>query len=124
MEIITINGEEWVKKSTLSETHEMSVDLDGLPYCIVRSYSAGVFAGYVKERNGKEAIVLKARRLWYWEGAASLSELAMHGIAAPEKCKFPCEVESVELTEVIEVIPATVKARESIEGVATWSARK
>ena len=124
MDTMIINGEEWVKKSTLPETHEMSVDLDGLPYCIVRSFSAGVFAGYVKERNGKEAVVLKARRLWYWEGAASLSELAMHGVSKPEKCKFPCEVESVELTEVIEVIPATVKARESIEGVAIWSAQK
>ena len=124
MDTMIINGEEWVKKSTLPEAHEMSVDLDGLPYCIVRTYSAGVFAGYVKERNGKEAIVLKARRLWYWEGAASLSELAMHGVAAPGKCKFPCEVESVGLTEVIEVIPATVKARESIEGVPVWSAEK
>lgn len=123
METITINEEEWVKKSTIPETHEMSCDLDGLPYCIVRTYSAGVFAGYLKERNGKEAIVIKARRLWYWEGAASLSELAMHGVAAPDKCKFPCEVESVELTEVTEVIPATVKARESIEGVPVWSAQ-
>ena len=124
MDTMIINGEEWVKKSTIPEANEMSVDLDGLPYCIVRTYSAGVFAGYVKERNGKEAIVLKARRLWYWEGAASLSELAMHGVSAPHKCKFPCEVESVELTEVIEVIPATVKARESIEGVPVWTTQK
>lgn len=124
MDTKIINAEEWVKKSTIPETHEMSVNLDGLPYCIVRTYSAGVFAGYVKERNGKEAIVLKARRLWYWEGAASLSELAMHGVYKPEKCKFPCEVESVELTEVIEVIRATVKARESIEGVPVWTSRK
>ena len=124
MDTMIINGEEWVKKSTLPEAHEMSVDLDGLPYCIVRTYSAGVFAGYIKERNGKEAIVLKARRLWYWDGAASLSELAMHGVAKPANCKFPCEVTSVELTEVIEVIPATVKARESIEGVPVWTMQK
>ena len=124
MDTMIINGEEWVKKSTLPEAHEMSVDLDGLPYCIVRTYSAGVFAGYVKERNGKEAIVLRARRLWYWDGAASLSELAMHGVSKPENCKFPCEVDSVELTEVIEVIPATVKARESIERVSVWTMQK
>ena len=124
MDTMIINGEEWVKKSTIPEVHGMSVDLDGLPYCIVRTDSAGVFAGYIKERNGKEAIVLKARRLWYWDGAASLSELAMYGVSLPEKCKFPCEVTSVELTEVIEVIPATVKARESIEGVPVWTAQK
>ena len=68
--------------------------------------------------------MLKARRLWYWEGAASLSEVAMHGVFAPDKCKFPCEVDSVELTEVIEVIPATVKARESIERVSVWTMQK
>lgn len=126
METMTINGEEWVKKSTIpqGEEREISVNLDGLKYCIVRTHSAGVFAGYVKERNGKEATLLKARRLWYWDGAASLSELAMHGTALPQNCKFPCAVEEVELTEVIEVIPATVKARESIEGVKEWKMRK
>lgn len=126
METMIINGEEWVKKSTIpqGEEREISVNLEGLKYCVVRTYSAGVFAGYVKERNGKEATLLKARCLWYWDGAASLSELAMHGVALPQNCKFPCVVEEVELTDVIEVIPATVKARESIEGVKEWKMRK
>lgn len=126
METMIINGEEWVNKSTIpqGDEREMSVDLDGLKYCIVRTYSAGVFAGYVKERTGKEATLLKARRLWYWDGAASLSELAMHGVSKPGKCKFPCAVEEVQLTEVIEVIPATVKALESIKGVPEWKMRK
>lgn len=125
METMTINGEEWVKASTIPQPaeREMSVNLDGLKYCVVRTYSAGVFAGYLKERNGKEATLLKARRLWYWDGAASLSELAMHGVSKPENCKFPCAVEEIEVTEVIEVIPATVKARESIEGVPEWKMR-
>ena len=121
METIIINGEEWVKKSSVKQ---MAVNTDGLQYCVVRTYSAGVFAGYMKERNGKEATVLKARRLWYWDGAASLSELAMHGVALPENCKFPCEVDEVQLTEVIEVIPATEKARLSIAGVKEWKIRK
>ena len=125
METMTINGEEWVKKSMIPQSGDraMSVDLDGLKYCIVRTYSAGVFAGYVKERHGKDAILLKARRLWFWQGAASLSELAMNGVTKPNECKFPCTVEEVQLTEVIEVIPATVKARESIEGVPEWKMR-
>ena len=126
MDTMTINGEEWVKKSTIpqGEEREMSVNLDGLKYCIVRTYSAGVYAGFIKERNGKEAVMLKARNLWYWNGAASLMELAMHGVAKPENCKFPCAVEELELTEVIAVIPATEKARESIEGVPEWKMRK
>ena len=91
-------------------------------YCIFRTYSAGVFAGYLHERNGKEAVVKKARRLWYWDGSASLSELAMKGVSKPENCKFPCEVDSVTLTEVIEVIPCTEEAKKSIASVKEWTA--
>ena len=124
METMTINGEEWVKASTIpQEEREIAVNLEGMKYCVVRTYSAGVFSGYMKERNGKEAVLLKARRLWYWDGAASLSELAMHGVSKPENCKFPCIVEEIEVTEVIEVIPATVKAQKSIEGVPEWKMR-
>ena len=125
METMTINGDVWVKKSSIPEVEERKMSVTkGLKYCVVRTYSAGVFAGYVKNRKGKEATLLNARRLWYWDGAASLSELAMHGVARPENCKFPCAVEEVQLTEVIEVIPATVKAQKSIEGVKEWKMRK
>lgn len=93
---------------------------EGLPYVIVRTYSAGVFAGYLKERNGKEGELLNARRLWYWEGAASLSQLAVEGVKSPDKCKFPCEVSSIILTEIIEILPVTNKAQESIASVKVW----
>ena len=50
-----------------------------LKYVIVRTYSAGVFAGNLKSRDGKEVTLTNARRLWYWSGAASLSQLAVAG---------------------------------------------
>ena len=89
-------------------------------YCIIRTYSAGVFAGFLESIEGKVGTVTAARRIWYWDGAASLSQLAMEGTSKPENCKFPCEVESVLLTEIIEVSPCTDKAIESIKGVAIW----
>ena len=89
-------------------------------YVIVRTTSAGVFAGYLKERDGREVTLLSARRLWYWSGAASLSQLAMEGVKEPDKCKFPCEVNSVILTEAIEILLCTAKAQESIKGVEVW----
>lgn len=94
----------------------------GLEYCIVRAYSAGVFAGYVKSRDGQEVVLLNARRIWKWDGAASLSQLAMEGTSKPNGCKFPCEVDEVTLLQVIEIIPCTEKARLSIAGVKIWSA--
>ena len=92
-------------------------------YVIVRTYSAGCFAGELVKRIGKEVTITNARRLWYWAGAASLSELAVHGTAKPELCKFPVPVSEVELTEAIEIIAVTAEARKSIEGVPVWTAR-
>jgi len=91
-----------------------------MKYVIVRTYSAGVFAGELESRNEKEVVLLNARRLWYWEGAASLSQLAMEGTSKPDKCKFPCEVNRVELLESIEILDVTEKAKSSIKEVPIW----
>ena len=92
-----------------------------LDYVLVRTYSAGVFCGYLESREGKEVVLKQARRIWYWNGAASLSQLAMEGTSKPEHCKFPCEVDSIILTEAIEIILMTEKAKQSIEKVKIWS---
>ncbi len=89
-------------------------------YYIVRTYSAGVFAGYINSRKGKEVSIRKARRLWYWSGAASLSQLAIDGVSKPDKCKFPEAVEEIIVTEAIEILKCTEKARDSIVGVEIW----
>jgi hypothetical protein len=89
-------------------------------YVIIRTRSAGVFAGYVTDHDGQTVVLRSARRLWYWSGAASLSQLAMEGVKNPDRCKFPCEVDRVTLHEVIEEIPCTEAARLSIAGVPVW----
>src|SRR5574343_26984 len=88
--------------------------------CIVRTYSAGVFIGLVAERDGKEVLLKNARRIWYWDGAATLSQLANEGTSKPNNCKFPAPVAEVLLTEAIEFIPATEAAIESIAAVPEW----
>jgi hypothetical protein len=90
-------------------------------YVIVRTYSAGVFAGFLQSRSGKEVVLTNARRLWYWKGAASLSQLAMRGTSNPAGCKFPVAVDRVELLEAIEILDCTDAARQSIESVPVWS---
>lgn len=89
-------------------------------YVIVRTYSAGAFAGELERRDGKEVELSNARRLWYWAGAASLSQLAVKGTSKPKQCKFPQAVERVVLTEAIEILDVTVDARKSIDGVPVW----
>jgi hypothetical protein len=91
-------------------------------YVIIRTYSAGVFAGFLKDKKDNEVELLNARRLWYWDGAASLSQLAVDGVNKPENCKFPCEVDQIILTNVIEIITCTEKAFESIKAVQIWKA--
>lgn len=88
--------------------------------CMVRTYSAGVFLGTLKERNGKEVTLTDARRMWYWDGAASLSQLATTGTSKPNNCKFPAPVAEILLTEAIEIIPATEAAIASIAAVPVW----
>jgi hypothetical protein len=111
---IEINGEVYVKKNINKDDQCQ----------MVRTYSAGVFAGYIKEINNEHRFVVlqNARRIWKWEGAASLSQLAMQGTSKPEECKFPCPVDEVVLYEIIEIIPMTEKAKKSIDSVKVWSA--
>lgn len=89
-------------------------------YVIVRTYSAGVFAGTLESRNGQEVVLTNARRLWYWAGAASLSQLAQVGTSKPGDCKFPVAVSRIELLQAIEILDVTHIAKTSIEGVAVW----
>ena len=114
---IEVNGVKYVPANTVKER---ATSIDGLECAIIRTYSAGVFMGYIKKREGKEVTLLNARRLWYWKGAASLSQLATEGVKCPESCKFPCAVDKLILTEAIEIIPATKQAKESIDGVKIW----
>lgn len=87
---------------------------------IVRSDRAGVFYGEIRERNGDEITMTNVRRIWYWDGAASISQLAMDGTSKPQNCKFTIYVPEMIILGVIEIIPCTEKAMRSIEGVKEW----
>ena len=89
-------------------------------YVIVRTQSAGVFAGNLQSRSGQEVVLMNARRLWYWAGAASLSQLAQDGTSKPNDCKFPVAVSRVELLQAIEILDVTEEAEESIKAVKIW----
>lgn len=110
--------EDFINRSTTKEV--VVVKEKAEKYIIVRTYSAGVFAGILVSREGQEVVLKNARRLWYWSGAASLSQLAMEGTKDPQNCKFPCPVERVELLQAIEILDVTPAAEKSIKGVPIW----
>lgn len=89
-------------------------------YYIIRADRAGVFAGNIKERNGSEVTLTNARRLWYWSGAASLSQMAMEGVKRPNECKFTVAVNEITILGVIEIIPCSSAAKKSIKEVEEW----
>lgn len=119
VEVVEINGVKYVPQDSINYIQDAE-KLDGMKYVIVRTYSAGVFAGYLKSMDNKNVVLVNARRIWYWDGAATLSQLATDGVSKPENCKFPCVVDSVDLTEAIEIIDCTEKAKVSIAGVVIW----
>ena len=111
METITVNGKTYyAAPDNLSE------------YCIVRTYSAGVHFGILEQRNGKEVQLKNARRIWYWDGAASLSQMAVDGVSKPANCKFSVTVPTILLLEAIEIIDCTEKAAKCILEVPEWKA--
>jgi hypothetical protein len=117
---VEINGVKYVRKDSVCNAPKM----DSENVVIVRCETAGVFFGELAESDLANGVVklTNARRLWYWSGAASLSQLAVDGTAKPKECKFPVAVPEISLAKVIEVIPCTEKAVASINGVAIWKA--
>lgn len=89
---------------------------------IVRTLSAGVFFARVESRQGDEAVLTDSRRLWYWSGAASLSEMAVSGVSKPEACKFPEPVARETVLGVIEILDVTEVAAATLDSVPIWTA--
>lgn len=91
---------------------------------IIRANHAGVFYGTLAEKAGDEVTITNCRRIWYWEGAASLSELAVSGVTRPRDCKFCVPVSRITVLDVIEIIPCTDAAITNIESVPVWRMSK
>ena len=89
-------------------------------YYIVRAKDAGVFAGNIKERNGTEVTMTNVRQLWYWNGAASLMQLAQSGVTSPEDCKFTVTIDELTIMGACEILPCTDIAEQCIKAVAEW----
>ena len=119
-ETIMIDDQQYVKADCFLQAKK----IDGLERCIVRSYGAGVFVGYVAEKNaelnGVNVILKQSKRIYYWDGACSLTQLSLEGTKAPDNCRITDSVESQFIANVIEIIPLTKKASKNIDEVKIW----
>ncbi len=113
---VVIDGDTYVPKNSIL-SKEKAESKDGMPFVVIRTYSAGVHIGYLKRREGKEVELLDSIRIWQWQGAFTLSELAMEGVSDPDNCKFSMAVNCNILPEAIEIIEATEKAKISLLAV-------
>ena len=84
-------------------------------FCIVRTYSAGVHFGTLTEYNGKEVALSDAGRIWSWEGANTLHEIASGGVGSGSRVSVT--VPYIVLTEAIEIIGASDVARVNLTAV-------
>ncbi len=117
MDTIVLNGVEYVAKSDIPVIEKVM----GTPigeYCIVRCRDSGVWAGFVVAKEGRDATLREARRLWSWKAAKgfTLSGVALHGLGDG---KLSSPVPVVYLTETCEFIPVSPVAKESIVGRAS-----
>lgn len=116
---IEVNGITYVRKGAESV---LAPTTDGMGYCVIRTYSAGVHIGYVaqfgSDNNPQYAKLLKSRRLHYWDGAASLSQVAMEGVNSSSRIAM--EIPEIELTDVIEVIPCSEEAMKFFQNAKVW----
>ena len=78
--------------------------------CLIRTRDAGVHFGRLDQYSYREVLLTHAYRVYSWEGACSLSQLAAEGSKYPKKCRITVPVTAILLTEVIEVIEMSDKA--------------
>lgn len=86
-------------------------------FVIVRTYSAGVHVGTLKECNGTAVLLTDARMLWRWRGANTLREVSLRGVGPGSRISEA--VPLILLTQAIEVIPCSDSARKILE-VSRW----
>ena len=88
--------------------------------CLFRCDRSGVFYGELVERKGQEAKIKNVRKIFYWNGAACLEQLATEGTNKPNDCKFTMVVDEIEVLDLIQILPCTEKAIANIEAVKVW----
>lgn len=95
------------------------------PYVILRCSGAGVHAGELVERgtpSGKMYVLRNARRIWRFNGAQTLSEVAVYGLGSESRVAPVVEKQEIRFDDCHEIIHCQAAGRSSIESAKEWRA--
>lgn len=90
---------------------------------IIRAERAGVFLAKIEHKDGSTIICKSMRRLYYWEGALDVTQIAANGVTKPNSCKFSSQLGDNDksiIENLIEAHPASEEAVKSIKSVPEW----
>lgn len=88
-------------------------------YVIIRTYSEGVHIGVLRRFEGREVELTDCRRIWSWQGANTLHEIALRGVHTGSRVSEA--IEAILLTQAGEIIPVTPEAEANLRA-AGWAA--
>jgi hypothetical protein len=88
---------------------------------IIRTYSAGVHYGILNKVDNDTVELLKARRIHYWNGANSLTDIALGGISDKVNSRITKKLPSIILQNVIEIIECTEVAIKDLDNFPEWT---
>jgi hypothetical protein len=89
---------------------------------IARIDRAGVFHGTLAAKDAETTTMTDVRRIYYWRGALSVTDMSVTGVKAGSKVTVPAKRVEFETAKVIELIECTDKASKSIESIEPWKA--
>lgn len=95
-------------------------EMEKMEKYLFRCDRSGVFYGELVEREGQRAKIKNARKIYYWDGANCLEQLASEGTKRPDNCKFTMIVDWIEVYDLIQLLPCTEEAIKIIEDVKQW----
>ncbi len=87
---------------------------------IVRTDRAGVFYGEIKSKTKNSITMTNVRKIFYWDGACAVEELALNGTSKPNNCKLTVIIPEMEIASPIQILPCSKNSVEILNAIPIW----
>ena len=89
-------------------------------YSIIRSDRFGIYFAEVKSQTEKTIVLQNARNIHYWNGAASVLQLATDPTNLRSNTRITMSVDTLSITDTVMVIPCTKVAEDFLKAFPVW----